>query len=244
MAASHLTPQTLMRAAADDLALLARLHDRELDHAALAALAAQPAGNWFTVQLKGDGVSEAFALIDGYLAGYAASGTPAKLRDDLAVDYAEIYLTFGYRVSPTESYWLTEDHIERQEPMFEVRQWYEHYGLKIDDWRKRADDHLVAQLQFVGSLLADERPHAWVDAGRFLDRHLLVWSQDFLGGVAQRAATPFYAGLALLTQSVLMNYRALIEQVTGEARALAPRKSFAADTVADGPFVPGSSPSW
>lgn len=244
MAAAHPTPQTLMRAAAEDLALLARLHDRELDHAQLAALAAQPAGDWFAVQVKGDGVSEGFTLLDSYLAGYMASDAPAKQRDDLAVDYAEIYLTFGFRVSPTESYWLTEDHIERQEPMFEVRQWYEHYGLKIDDWRKRSDDHLVPQLQFVSSLLADERPHAWVDAGRFLDQHLLVWSQDFLGGVAQRAATPFYAGLALLTQSLLMNHRALIEQVTGEARAPVPRKPIAADTVAEGPFVPGSSPSW
>ena len=36
--------------------------------------------------------------------------------DELWVDYADIYLTFGKRIAPNESYWLTDDHIERQAP--------------------------------------------------------------------------------------------------------------------------------
>ncbi len=72
--------------------------------------------------------------------------------DDLAADFAAIYLTHGYRVSPNESVWRDEEGLERQGPMFSVRAWYKHHNLQTPDWRIRADDHLVNELQFLAML--------------------------------------------------------------------------------------------
>ena len=234
-----LEQRQVLAAAADDLAVLARLHDSEPDMEMLQSLAAAPAGDWFALQVKGDGMEQGLRLLDDGL-----SDLSPNCVDALWVDYADLYLTFGKRVAPNESYWLTDDHIERQGPMFEVRNWYAHYGLTAPDWRKRADDHLVHELEFVSTLLRDAGGTAVRDAGRFLDQHLLLWSKDFLGGVAQRANTAFYSGLALVTEAVLLSVRALLEGVTGEPRQERIAVNAEEVTETERPFMPGVEPSW
>lgn len=243
--AGNMTEETriLLDAAAADLTLLCWLHDRELDREFLLRLAACPARDWFNISLAGEEAATGFDLLDRFLAG-PEMGSHQQL-DELAADYADLYLTFGKRIAPNESYWLTDDHIERQEPMFDVRDWYAHYGLRADDWRQRADDHLVHQMAFVAELLRRATAHSLLDAGRFLDRHLLRWARDFLGGQATRATTEFYAGLGLVTVASIDEIRNLLENVTGEARKvheIAPLA--AATTVTEGPFIPGTAPSW
>lgn len=242
MTAGSLSPdeKQVLSAAADDLLLLARLHDSEPGMEMLQDLSSAPARDWFALQVKGDGMEQGLRLLDEGLSDLSALRV-----DELWVDYADLYLTFGKRVAPNESYWLTDDHIERQTPMFEVRDWYAHYALQAPDWRKRPDDHLVHEIQFVASLLKTAEAIAVRDAGRFMDQHLLLWSKDFLGGAAQRASTAFYAGLALVTEAMLLSLRALVEGITGEPRqerAAAPAQAAAAS--AERPFVPGTEPSW
>ncbi len=240
--ARSLSPEEkqVLSAVADDLMLLARLHDSEPDMEMLQSLSATPARDWFSLQVKGDGMEQGLKLLDKGLSDLSATRV-----DELWVDYADIYLTFGKRIAPNESYWLTEDHIERQDPMFAVREWYAHYALQAPDWRKRADDHLVHELHFITSLLNTGEGHAVRDAGRFMDQHLLLWSRDFLGGAAQRANTAFYAGLALVTGATLQSVRALLEGITGEPRVEPPPPAqLAAQQAAEHPFVPGAEPSW
>ncbi|MGZ8219633.1 molecular chaperone TorD family protein [Methylomagnum sp.] len=67
--------------------------------------------------------------------------------DDLAADFAAIYLTGAFGASPYESYWLSDDHLICQDAMFDMRTLYAGAGLKVPDWRMRPDDHLVFQLQ-------------------------------------------------------------------------------------------------
>jgi TorA maturation chaperone TorD len=238
--AASLSPEEkqVLAAAAEDLLLLARLHDSEPGMEILQSLSATPARDWFALQVKGEGMEQGLGLLDEGLSDLS----PIRV-DELWVDYADIYLTFGKRIAPNESYWLTDDHIERQEPMFEVRDWYAHYALQAPDWRKRPDDHLVHELQFVASLLKTGEGHAVRDAGRFMDQHLLRWSKDFLGGAATRANTAFYAGLALATEAILLSLRALVEGVSGEPRQeIGLGIPAAAD--AERPFIPGVEPSW
>ncbi|MBK8455866.1 MAG: molecular chaperone TorD family protein [Phyllobacteriaceae bacterium] len=229
----------VLAGAAADIDLLCRLHDREADADLIAALSQAPVRDWFALQTEGEDSAAGRNLIESWL-----HDSPEA--DALAADFADLYLTFAKRIAPNESYWLTEDHLERQEPMFSVRSWYAHYGLKAGDWRKRADDHLVHQLEFVATLLRDGRPHAVRDAGRFLDQHLLTWSRDWFAGQAQRSDTAFYAGLALISAAQMEAIRALIETVTGEPRAVRARP---AEVPATGPqencgYVPGAAPSW
>jgi hypothetical protein len=72
----------------------------------------------------------------------------AALLDELAADFAAIYLTGAFGASPSESYWLSDDHLVCQDAMFDLRKLYAENGLAVPDWRKRPDDHLVFQLQF------------------------------------------------------------------------------------------------
>lgn len=235
-----------LKAIADDLAFLARLHDRELDRDTLDRLATAPPASWFSLSLASEEARVGFELLTGFLADYDArpDGRQA-LVEALAADYADLYLTFGKRLSPTESFWLTEDHIERQEPMFEVRRWYHHHGLSARDWRKRPDDHLVHQLEFAAHLLVEADPIQVKDAGRFLDRHLLRWSKSFLGGMARQAATPFYAGLGLVTEAALEAVRTVLEEITGEPRTLADQlPENRGNEAAEAAFLPGQAPNW
>ncbi|HMT13295.1 MAG TPA: molecular chaperone TorD family protein [Aestuariivirga sp.] len=232
-------------AASADLALLCRLHDREPTPELLLKLKATAPDQWFGLNLDGPDAQAGFSLLDDFFATVTPDNVEA-VTEDLAVNYADLYLTFTQRIAPNESHWLTEDHLERQQPMFEVREWYEHYGLKASDWRNRADDHLVHQLEFVAALLRHNQVTALIDAGKFMDRHLLVWSRMFLGGMAQKSESPFYAALGLLTEAVLQATRDFIAAATG-----APRETFvpklaaqAAEDDGCAPYVPGTGPGW
>jgi len=136
--------------------------------------------------------------------GEALSGDPQGVDDRLAADYAAIYLTHALRASPCESVWRDEDHLMLQAPTFAVRDYYRRHGIPPLNWRMMPDDHLVHELRFVAQLLGTGQQAAALD---FLDRHLLTWLPQFAARVAQRADTPIYAALALLTMDVVTQLR-------------------------------------
>jgi hypothetical protein len=81
--------------------------------------------------------------------GAALPAIPIRVPDDLAADLRRDLPHRAYGASPSESYWLDDDHLACQAPMFELRERYAGRGLGVPDWRKRPDDHLVFQLQFL-----------------------------------------------------------------------------------------------
>jgi TorA maturation chaperone TorD len=85
-----------------------------------------------------------------------------------------------------------------------VRDYYRRHGIPPLNWRIMPDDHLVHELRFVAQLLGTGQQAAALD---FLDRHLLTWLPQFAARVAQRADTPIYAALALLTMDAVMQLR-------------------------------------
>ena len=178
-------------AAADDLRLLAALHDRELDSARLMALWQECYEDFLGLRLVGEPGRRALALLREGLTDIPAS-LGAESLDRLAADYADIYLTHGLRASPYESVWLDEESLVMQAPMFDVRAWYGRHGLVVPDWRERNDDHLVHQLQFLAHLLApDEGEGAdLAEVARFLDDHLLLWIDRFAERVARALPDP------------------------------------------------------
>jgi hypothetical protein len=76
--------------------------------------------------------------------------------DASTVEHADVYLTHAYGASPCELVWLDDDGLERQEPMFQVRQWDRRDQLAIADESKRPDGHLLSQLRFVAQLFEIE----------------------------------------------------------------------------------------
>ncbi len=208
------------RAAAEDALLLARLHGRELDAETLRALRAGPFESLFALLPEDEAAQQAAEVIDK---GWQAleEDDEQRLLDLLAADYAATYLTHRQRVPVTESVALDDDHLERQEPMMQVREWYKRFGVAAPDWRKQADDHIAPQLAFIAHLLqSDEntategRPVATLaDVAAFMDAHILTWIDEFAAAAASRCDTPFYAGLGMFTRCWLRGLRAALTKL-------------------------------
>jgi len=199
---------------ADDAETLARLHDREPDAATLAALREISFPYNLALLPPDEAAREAWTAMRAAIDFLPAQPGPADI-DALAAEFAAIYLTGAYGASPCESVWLDEDHLTCQQPMFRLREIYQAAGLVAADWRKRPDDHLVLQLQFVAHTL---RRLASTDFSlttlvTMLDEHLLRWLPDFAARVAARSELPYHAALAHLTVAWIQALRLLAMQL-------------------------------
>jgi TorA maturation chaperone TorD len=244
-------PGDFCKAVAQDLAQLAVLHDTEADTSLIQSLQQSGFPAALGLRLESKAARDAMTLVERALAEIP-DPLDEQQADELAVDYAGIYLTHAYRASPNESVWIDEEHLERQQSMFEVREYYHRYGLGAANWRKRADDHLVLQLQFLAHLFGEEQvDEVFTTAARFMDEHLLRWLMPFANRVAGRCATPFYAGINMLTGVYCEELRDLLADILGERRPTADETEVRMQQ--DKPvsvevpltFVPGADgPSW
>lgn len=239
----------LAAAVAEDAESLAALHDRELHPEMIVALRASDfAGSLALAPYTREAKAAWRAAAEG-IASLPGPGD-AKGIDLLAADYAAIYLTGAYGASPSESMWTDDDRLVCQAAMFTWRKLHGAAGLATPDWRQRADDHLVLQLQYLAHVLRRAATIAeWRVLATVLDEHCLRWIPLFATRVAARCEAPFYAGLAVLTAAWLESLRDLAARVLGEARPtrdaiearLRPAREVPAVPVA---FLPGVAPSW
>ncbi len=238
---------------AADLEILATLHDREIDPAMLARIAAADFPEDLALCLESPRAEAAVRLLRQSLDELRDDPVSARF-DALAADFAAIYLNHSLRAAPMESVWLDDEQLAMQGPMFEVREWMARHGLAVANWRVRPDDHLVHELLFLAHLLGRESSAAaFTEAADFLDRHLLLWIEDFANRVATRCATGFYAGLNLLTALYLDELRELLSEILGtprptreavEARIGRERAANATHSTAPLRYMPGVAPSW
>lgn len=237
---------------AEDLRLLALLHDGEPTVALITELRGAWPEDLFALPLRDEAGRSALEFLRSALSEGVTRTDRAGL-DELAADYAAIYLTHTHRVSPSESPWIDPEGLTSQQPMFDVRDWYRHWGVETPDWRKRPDDHLVVQLGFLAHLFAAESPAALVDASRFLDRHLLRWYGSFADGVVQRCWTPYWAAVANVTEVYLDTLRDRLARLPDcdrievepiEIEKERQRRASVAETCASArDYVPGTGPT-
>lgn len=190
-----------LHAASEDLAALAWLHEAERDVETLVRLHSTgfPDGLTLAAPEAPPRVAMGDALkVIGAVPGHQRP----SLEDDLAADYAGIYLTHALRASPYESVWRDEEKLMMQGPSFAVRDRYRAHGLMAANWRHTADDHVTNELAFLSYLLSCGDVQ---EARRFIDEHLLQWLPNFAERVTARASTRFYAALASLTLHVVEN---------------------------------------
>lgn len=198
---------------AEDLKLLARLHAFEIDASNLEKLAESR----FPESLAIDFDSSQEPIAPVMAATLNLWSKEQSSLDNLAADFAAIYLNGTYELSPNESAWLDDDHLERQEPMFEVRNWYSKYQLQVPQWRVRQEDNIAQQLLFISHLFERESiPFA--DVSHFMDFHLLRWIDSFAEAVFQRSETPFYASLSIITQRYINELRAIVAEIEEKPR--------------------------
>lgn len=202
-------------ALAEDVMLLVRLADRELDAETIARLRERAPREWFALELEGEDVDSIVGHVTEGLAGLSDPPTEAEM-DELAAEFAAIYLNHGYGAAATESVWRDEDGLEKQDAMFLVREWYARHGVKVADWRLRSDDHLVNELQFLILLLRGASNGARLkETATFLRDHPLVWIPRFADRIAKRCELQLYAGLTLLGAIYLERLAAYLGALTG-----------------------------
>ena len=175
---------------------------------------------------------------------------PKKTKDLLDMDFAGIYLNHAYRASPQESVWVDEENLAMQQSMFQVREFYKRYGLEVENWRIRPDDHLVTQLQLIAYVFSGEiKLGELKDIAQFLDEHLLRWVMSFAERAAMHCETAFYASLVLLTAFYLEELRDLLAKILDEPRPTAEEieqrmKPKVESIIAPMKYMPGTQESW
>ncbi len=206
-------------AIADDAEALAALHDCELTPAMAQALREAHFPDNLGLMPANEVARAAWLAMAEGVARLPQNVDDDSAWDNLAAEYAAIYLTGAYGVSPYESVWTDDDHLTCQAAMFELRAIYRQAGLIATDWRKRPDDHLALQLLYIAHAARHAyRVDDWRALATMLDEHLLRWIGNFASRLVVRSPSPFYVGLAVLTSSWLDTLRDLLSEALHEPR--------------------------
>ena len=237
-------------AIAEDAESLAALHDRELTPEMISALREARFPACLGLLPTTPAAIEAWHAMGNAVTALPSESDAAAV-DELAAEYAAIYLTGAYGASPLESVWTDDDRLTCQAAMFQWRELHAAAGLAASDWRQRPDDHLVLQLLHLAhAARTATKDEDWRVVARILDEHTLRWLPTFAARVATRTNAPFYAALAALTASWIDALRDLVALRLNE-----PRPPAATDIdarVQAGPdldpaspaYLPGQGPSW
>ena len=141
-----------------------------------------------------------------------------ELLEDLAVEYARLFLGPGRHISPHESV-----HNQREDGQWgqlwgkstvEVRKFIETAGFSYHSEFKGMPDHITAELEFM-ERVAQREEQAWVEDDeeaalycqkiekRFIEEHLVKWIPQFCDKVTEEADLPFYRDMAKMTKNFI-----------------------------------------
>ena len=191
----------MMTARANFYRFLSRLYLLEVDETLWNAMQNMT----FPVDAAEGDMKAGFELMRGYLDANA-KGDLAAVLDDLAVDYARIFLSAGVAQGkaafPYESVYTSRKHLVMQDSRMDVVELYAKRGLApAKDNYHVPEDHLGYLCEYMAMLIdegaADEQK-------AFLKNHLLNWVSAFTVDMGKYAATDFYGGLAKLTRGFLL----------------------------------------
>lgn len=141
-----------------------------------------------------------------------------ELLEDLAVEYAHLFLGPGKHVSPHESVHHKKEGAHSGqlwgESTAEVKKIIESSGLEYKTEYTGLPDHISVELEFMQQVILREE-QAWQDDDKetallcqknekkFVDEHLSRWIPDFCEKVIEAAELPFYREMAQLTRNFI-----------------------------------------
>lgn len=205
---------------------LARMYRTEVDADLLHALRSID----FAVEGGDDEYASGLAHLQEYLA-HPSFAT----RQDLAVDYAKVFLAAGISQGgaafPYESVYTSEDGLVMQDARDDVVALYREKGLAVEGVVE-PEDHIAFEFEFMGELIREGRQAALEkDEGAlaasleeqrsFMQRHLLNWVPEFCGDVKLYADTAFYGAIASVTAGFLSMDSSQIDESLAETEAAA-----------------------
>ena len=186
-------------------------------------------------QLRSDEFRELFTELKIDLGEDFYSGDAAEIVDQLAVEFAGLFLGPGHFISPHESVHHVRDDGDYGTlwgaDTVAVKKFIEATGLSYKPEFGGMPDHIAVELEFIQKL--EERYAQAVDDGemeladnlmkikkRFFTEHLLAWAPEFLKKVADRATLPFYREMAVLLQLLLEQENRIITESTEECASV------------------------
>ena len=191
----------MMTARASFYRFLSRLYLLEVDEGLWSALQNMT----FPVESSEGDMKAGYEMMGDYLKANADADLPAVL-DDLAVDYAHIFLSAGVAQGkaafPYESVYTSRKHLVMQDSRMDVVELYAKRGITpAKDNYHVPEDHLGYLCEYM-AILIDEG--AEDEQKAFLKNHLSNWVSAFTVDMGKYAATDFYRGLAKLTRGFLL----------------------------------------
>lgn len=172
----------------------------------------------FLIQLRTPEFRETFTELEMDFGQEFYHKDPAQLVDELAIEFAGLFIGPGHFISPHESVHRVRDDGDYGKlwgaDTVAVKKFVEATGLRYQSDFGGMPDHIGAELEFMQKLeerLAqavndDEKELAdnlFSIKGRFLTEHLLAWAPEFFDKVINKANLPLYREVAELAKTFL-----------------------------------------
>ena len=157
-----------------------------------------------------------------------------QLLEELAVEYAALFLGPGGHISPHESVQIEEHGGYWGDATTAVRRFITETGIEYDSGYNGVPDHISVELEFLGEL-ARREGLAWEQgdtaaAGNclayqrdFLDEHLGQWVETFCTRVVETAELSFYRDVAQVTADFVRSEISAVQERLEGVSALADR---------------------
>jgi anaerobic sulfite reductase subunit A len=176
---------------------LSQLYLFEVDKEQLAALKQMV----FPQECGNEDMKEGYQAMADYFKEHEVS---QDTLDDLAVDYARIFLSAGVAQGkaafPYESVYTSKQHLIMQEAGSSASALFAQKGLEPrKDMYRVPEDHIGLLLEYMGRICEEEQE----EQREFLKAHLNNWVPAFVQDVIKYSSTEFYRGLAKLTKGFL-----------------------------------------
>lgn len=171
----------------------------------------------FPVSCPNEDMQEGYQMMEHYLKESAGRDTQSML-DELAVDYARIFLSAGVAQGkaafPYESVYTSKKHLMMQDSRNEVVALFSAKGVTPSkDMYRIPEDHLGLLLEYMAVLCAEDSKESRMEQADFLKDHLNNWIGAFCAEVQKYSNTDFYKGLAKLTKGFLAMECSLLQEV-------------------------------
>lgn len=152
-------------------------------------------------------------------------------RQDLAVDYARVFLGAGVYdhvlAPPYESVFTSEERLLMQDARDGALAYYRSEELDLPEDNNTPEDHLGFELQFIATMIdrSSEALQAGDDARfieliqkqrGFLTYHQENWLPDFCDAIDEFCQTDFYHGVANLIRGYVESERGVLDDIAGE----------------------------
>ena len=184
----------------------------------LAAVFRQEVTSEFLRQIKDPRFLGVFSDLGLDLPGDFFQKPEEELLEDLAVEYARLFLGPGGHISPHES--VHHQRADAQEAQLwgavtvEVKKFIESAGLQYTPEYSGLPDHISVEFEFMGQVILHEARalqegdedgalYCMKIEKQFMDEHLICWIPTFCDKVVREAETPFYREMAALTKNFI-----------------------------------------